>query len=253
MEYLPEMIYSDDVAVILHDGLGSVEKFKDFPQNFANALGIKTIAYDRRGYGKSSAYDFNNNKYYMHDEALQILPEILKKLQIENPVLFGHSDGGSIAMIYAGEFGACKLIALAPHIYVEDKTGDAVKKEVDIFNAGILKRALRKYHGANIEGVFSGWSGNWLSDEFKSWNITDYIKKIDCPALIMQGSEDEYATKEQFEAMSKNIKNAQRELLEGMNHMPLESHGGEILEIIQDFYLNEKKESENHVERESIK
>jgi pimeloyl-ACP methyl ester carboxylesterase len=180
--------------VFLHEGLGCIELWKGFPEKVAAALGQNAIVYERQGYGQSDHLDLPRPKDYLQQEALLYLPELLQKLNIENPILFGHSDGGSIALIYAGAYPCTALITEAAHIYVEDITIEGIEKVKANPDLDIIKQKLKKYHGDKTEDIFSAWADTWLDPDFKDWNISPLLKNISCPLLLIQGLDDEYAT-----------------------------------------------------------
>lgn len=192
-------LLSDSVIVMLHEGLGSISLWRDFPQQVADATGHEVLVYSRYGYGDSEAspgFPFS----YMHDEGLKSLPELLKKLEIKNPILFGHSDGASISLIAAGgsNIQPKGVIVMAPHVFVEQICFDAIAKAQTAYKNTDLKDKLGKYH-ADVDSAFLGWSNAWLSPEFKNWNIEEYLPRISCPILAIQGFEDEYGTMAQID------------------------------------------------------
>ena len=182
--------------VFLHEGLGCIELWKDFPQKLASATGLNAIVYDRQGYGGSDYLDLPRPVNYLEIEALDFLPELLSKLNISNPILVGHSDGGSIALIYAGKFPCKAIICEAAHIYVEEITLEGISKAKSNPDLQLVKEKLKKYHGAKTDDIFSAWADTWLADSFRDWNIAGMLKEINCPVLLIQGLDDEYATPE---------------------------------------------------------
>jgi pimeloyl-ACP methyl ester carboxylesterase len=180
--------------VFLHEGLGCIELWKDFPQKLAAATGLNAIVYDRQGYGGSDHLDLPRPVNYLEIEALDFLPELLSKLKISNPILVGHSDGGSIALIYGGKFPCAGIISEAAHIYVETITLEGISKAKSNPDLQLVKEKLKKYHGTKTNDIFSAWADTWLSDSFRDWNIAGMIKGINCPVLLIQGLDDEYAT-----------------------------------------------------------
>jgi pimeloyl-ACP methyl ester carboxylesterase len=180
--------------VFLHEGLGCIELWKDFPRKLAAATGLNAIVYDRQGYGGSDHLDLPRPVNYLEVEALVFLPELLLKLNISNPILVGHSDGGSIALIYGGKYPCKAIISEAAHIYVEEITLQGIQKARENPNLHTVKEKLKKYHGDKTDDIFSAWADTWLSEAFRNWNIADLLEGISCPILLIQGLDDEYAS-----------------------------------------------------------
>jgi len=209
--------------VFLHEGLGCIELWKDFPLKLAKATGLNAIVYDRQGYGGSDQLDLPRPVNYLEIEALYFLPELLSKLNISNSILVGHSDGGSIALIYAGKYPCAGVISEAAHIYVEEITIEGIKKAKSNPDLQLVKEKLKKYHGVKTDDIFSAWADTWLSESFGEWNISDMLKGINCPVLLIQGMDDEYATpihiKKIIEAMP-NARKVDSFLPENCGHIP---------------------------------
>jgi len=190
--------------VFLHEGLGSVAMWRDFPERLAAVTGFGALIYSRAGYGNSDPVSLPRPTSFMHDEALKVLPEILESLKIQNAILFGHSDGGSIALIHAGSEKANKVRALileAPHVFVEDRSIEGIVAAKVEYEHGSLKGSLERYHGLNVENTFRGWNDVWLNREFRSWNIESFLPNIEVAVLLFQGENDEYGTLKQVEAI----------------------------------------------------
>lgn len=233
---------NDTILVFLHEGLGSIKQWKDFPLELCKKLGLKGLVYDRFGYGESDYLKTKRDKYYLHIEAEKYLPELLDKLNIKsNIVLFGHSDGGTIALIYASLYPnkVKAIITEAAHVFVEDITIEGIKKALDIFQFGKLKETLTKYHGQNTEVCFYNWSDIWLSEEFKTWNIEYLLKDIKCESLIIQGKEDEYATLKQVEVIKDLLKHkAEIFVIDECKHIPHLQQKELVLSKTYDFIKN---------------
>ena len=183
--------------VLLHEGLGSIAMWRDFPHLLAHATVSRVIVYSRYGYGSSDPLREPRNVRYMHDEALVVLPELLDALSIVNPILVGHSDGGSIALIHAGASGrtVAGVVAMAPHVFVEDISVASIAAARDAYEATDLPSRLGRYH-ADVDGAFRGWNNIWLHPDFRTWNIEEFLPRIACPILAIQGEDDEYGTME---------------------------------------------------------
>jgi pimeloyl-ACP methyl ester carboxylesterase len=183
--------------VFLHEGLGCVEMWRDFPEQVVEATGLGALVYSRAGYGKSDPIKLPRSVEFMHDEALIVLPEVLKEFRINEAILFGHSDGGSIALIYAGSDKADNILGLvleAPHVFVETIGIESIGRAKENYEHGYLRTSLEKYHGTNVECAFRGWNDVWLNPQFRSWNIESYLPGIKEPILVIQGEQDQYGT-----------------------------------------------------------
>ena len=189
--------------VFLHEGLGSTAMWKDFPAKVAAETGCPTLVYSRYGYGRSDPIGEARNVRYMHDEALASLPALLDALKVDRPVLIGHSDGASIALIHAGAGirPVCGLILEAPHVFVEDLTVASIAGAKTIYQTTDLNRRLGRYHD-DPDNAFWGWNDIWLHPDFRAWNIEEFLPGVRCPSLVIQGADDEYGTMAQLEAIA---------------------------------------------------
>jgi pimeloyl-ACP methyl ester carboxylesterase len=188
--------------VLLHEGLGSVSMWGSFPARAAHATGCAVVAYSRFGYGHSDARVASYPVEYMHEEAQIVLPELLERLEIAEPILFGHSNGAEIAIIHAGTNERTKgLVVEAPHVFLEDVTYNAIAAAKVAFETTDLPRKLGRHH-ADAEMAFRGWNDIWLHPDFKRWNIEEYLPRIRCPVLAIQGYDDEYGTMVHIEAIA---------------------------------------------------
>jgi pimeloyl-ACP methyl ester carboxylesterase len=201
--------------VFLHEGLGSIELWRDFPSTLAKTTGCDALIYDRWGHGKSDPLDARRTLRYVHDEALVSLPEVLRKAGVEDVVLIGHSDGGSIALLFAAHYPEFVrgLITEAAHVFVEDITLEGIRQSVGLYEITDLKEKLARYHGENTERIFRGWCDTWLSPEFRNWNIEECLPQITRPILVIQGEDDQYGTEAQVEAITKQVSGARESLL----------------------------------------
>jgi pimeloyl-ACP methyl ester carboxylesterase len=208
-------------VVMLHEGLGSVSMWKDFPALLAQSTGCTVIAYSRLGHGRSARLRSPRNTRYMHDEALVCLPQFLDRLDIQNPVLFGHSDGGSIALIHAAQSGrsVAGIVALAPHVMVEDISVSSIEAAKQAYETTSLREKLARYHD-DVDGVFWGWNDIWLHSDFRSWNIEADLSRIACPILAIQGHEDEYGSMEQIERIARAAPKVELLQLAQCRHSP---------------------------------
>lgn len=208
--------------VFLHEGLGSVAMWRDFPHRVAHATGHPALVYSRAGYGLSSSSTAARRPDYMHFEALSILPALLDLLAIDRPILVGHSDGASIALIHTGARvrSVHAVAAIAPHVFVEALSLTSIANAKHIYETGDLRQRLSRYH-ADVESAFRGWNDIWLAPEFRDWNIESSLRGIDCPVLLIQGEDDEYGTLAQIDAIARQVPGrVERLVLAACGHSP---------------------------------
>lgn len=224
------------IMVFLHEGLGSVAMWRDFPQRVADATGCDALVYSRLGYGKSDPLPAPRAVQYMHDEALAVLPDLLEKLEIEAPLLFGHSDGGSIALIHAGGSGrtVSGVIAMAPHVMVEDISIASIAQAKLAWRGTDLRGRLARYH-ADVDGAFRGWNDIWLHPDFRTWNIEEYLPRIECPVLAIQGEDDEYGTLEQILRIARGARDVELLTLADCRHSPHRDQPDAVIEAVRAF------------------
>ena len=217
--------------VMLHEGLGSVAMWRDFPGILARRTGCRVLVYSRHGYGQSARLQGARAVSYMHDEALLVLPELLDQLGIRRPLLLGHSDGGSIALLYAARYPAAGVIALAPHVFVEDLSVHSIAATKIAFQTTSLREKLARYH-ADVDGAFWGWNDIWLHPDFRAWNIESFLPEIQCPILLIQGTEDEYGTEEQIVRIRRQARDVEILHLPGCRHSPHRDQPERVLQAI---------------------
>jgi pimeloyl-ACP methyl ester carboxylesterase len=222
--------------VMLHEGLGSISMWRDFPRQVAEATGHDVLVYSRHGYGRSSPLEGPRAVRFMHDEALVVLPEILDALDVRRPILLGHSDGGSIALIHAGGSGreVAGLVLLAPHVMVEDISVASIAAARSAYAEGDFRARLGRHHD-DVDGAFRGWNEVWLRPEFRDWSIEEYLPRIQCPVLAIQGEEDEYGTMEQVDRIGRAIPHARILKLARCGHSPHRDRAEEVLEAVRGF------------------
>lgn len=225
--------------VFLHEGLGCVSTWRDFPARVAEATGCGALVYSRAGYGKSDPVTPPRPVRFMHDEALVTLPEVLSAADVREAILVGHSDGGSIALIYAGGARDKRLRGLvleAPHVFVEDLSVESIGRAAEQYREGRLRAALEHHHGANTECAFWGWNRVWLDPAFRSWNIEEYLPGVTVPVLVIQGAGDEYGTLRQVEAIERGCGGPVRSvLLPECGHSPHRDQPARTLDEIASF------------------
>jgi pimeloyl-ACP methyl ester carboxylesterase len=219
LRYLPSR--KKPTIVMLHEGLGSVSMWNDFPERLGKSTGCGVLAYSRFGHGKSERLAEKRSVDFMHREAETVLPELLERCEIEAPILLGHSDGGSICILYAA-MAARKpraLVLEAPHVFVEDLSVSSISKIRAAYETTDLRQKLARYHD-HVDDTFWGWNDIWLNPHFRSWNIEEYLNAIRCPVLVIQGKNDEYGTLLQVEAIKARLPNAEILVLSECGHSP---------------------------------
>ena len=224
--------------IFLHEGIGCTEMWKDFPGMVSRKTGCPALVFSRFGYGSSDPCPTPWKINFMHKEALTILPEIIKETQIENYILIGHSDGGSIGTIFAGSpyaKGLKGLITEAAHVFCEQVTVDCIQQAKINYEQHTLKQGLEKYHGKNTDNAFRGWNDVWLHPNFIKWNIEKYLCRIKVPMLAIQGKDDQYGTKKQMESIKRHVKHAKTYLIDDCRHSPHLEQPEKVLHIMTQF------------------
>jgi pimeloyl-ACP methyl ester carboxylesterase len=227
-------LLSARTVVLLHEGLGSVAMWRQFGQTLANRCGMQVLAYSRQGYGASSALSGPRTARFMHREAHEVLPALLRARGVQDCVLVGHSDGASIALLAAAHLPQVKaVVSMAAHVLVEPVTVQSIEHALRLYEdpAGGLRERLARYH-ANVDGAFYGWARVWLSREFLDWNIEEDIAGIRCPVLAMQGEQDQYGTPAQLQCIRRAVPHAQVLLLPNCQHSPHLDQTERVLEEI---------------------
>jgi pimeloyl-ACP methyl ester carboxylesterase len=226
--------------VFLHEGLGSRAMWKDFPARLCNACACRGLVYSRYGYGESDPLDAPRAVAFMHHEAEDSLPDLLDALGVDAPILFGHSDGGSIALLHAslGTRPVHALVVLAPHVLVEELSIRSIEAAKVTYETTDLREKLRRYH-ADPDSAFRGWNDIWLHPEFRDWNIEDCLAGIRAPILAIQGEDDEFGTMEQIERIARGAVNARVELLKlpDCGHSPHRDQPEKVIAAVQAFLL----------------
>jgi len=223
--------------VFLHEGLGSVALWKDFPARVAAATGCPALVYSRAGYGRSSPAALPRAPDYMHVEALTVLPALLDRLGIEEPILVGHSDGASIALLHAGsgKRPVRALVALAPHVFVEDMSIASIDEVRRQYETTDLREKLARRH-ADPDAAFRGWNDIWLAPAFRRWNIEGCLPGVRCPLLLIQGRDDEYGSAAQLDAIERQVGGTVARLeLADCRHSPHRDQPEATLAAIVDF------------------
>jgi pimeloyl-ACP methyl ester carboxylesterase len=222
--------------VLLHEGLGSVAMWRDFPGRLAHATGCNALVYSRYGYGNSDPLTARRDVRYMHDEALVVLPALLDQIGIARPILVGHSDGGSIALIHAGARirPVAAVVTLAAHVLVEDISVASIAAARIAYESTDLRTKLARHH-ADVDSAFRGWNDIWLHPDFRAWNIEEYLPGIACPVLAIQGEDDEYGTMEQMRRIGAQVRDAELVELEDCRHSPHRDQPEAVQDAIRRF------------------
>src|ERR1700730_5790650 len=224
--------------VMLHEGLGSAGLWGDFPDRLQAATGVGVLVYSRAGYGASTPVKLQRPLDYMHIEALDILPKLLDSIGFRRGLLLGHSDGASIAAIYAGGVADHRVRAvamIAPHFIVEDVSVTSIAEIKSAYETSGLKAKLARWH-SDVDNAFYGWNGAWLDPMFRSWDISEYLAYIRVPLAILQGSDDQYGTIRQVEiAREECYCPVDVTIIPGAGHSPHREAPGVTLDTISDF------------------
>jgi pimeloyl-ACP methyl ester carboxylesterase len=219
--------------VLLHEGLGSVGLWRDFPAALHRATGLRTIVFSRFGHGRSDTPPRPRTPTFMHEEAREVLPALLDRLDVERPILVGHSDGGSIALIYAAGHDVTALALLAPHVFVEDVCVAAIA-EVDAGFEERLRERMARHHDDPVV-TFRGWADVWLDPDFRDWNLEPLLPSITAPTLVIQGRDDEYGTLAQIDTIAAAVPAPVEKLVLPGGHSPHLEQPDAVLQAIAEF------------------
>ena len=205
--------------VLLHEGLGSVSLWRAFPQALQAATGRRVIAFSRFGHGRSEPPRRPRTPAFFHEEALDVLPEVLAQLDAQEPLLVGHSDGGSIALIHAGQHPVAGIALLAPHVVVEEVTVAAIREARVAFDEGTLRQRMARHHD-DVDAAFNGWCDVWLDPAFRDWSLEPDAERVTCPVLLIQGADDPYGTLEQLDRIQARVRGRVERLVVPGGHSP---------------------------------
>ena len=225
------------LMVFLHEGLGSLAMWKDFPMRLCQALGWRGLVYSRPGYGRSTPRppDERWAPDFMHRQAFEVLPALMAALDVQGPLwLFGHSDGGSIALLHAARFPLAGCMVMAPHTMVEEVSIVSIDRARVAYETGSLRDGLAKYHD-DPDSAFWGWNRVWLDPAFRSWSIENEIGAITCPLLAMQGLDDEYGTLEQIRSIARRVPQTRLLEIAECGHSPHRDQPGLVVEAVKGF------------------
>jgi len=236
--------------VMLHEGLGCVGLWGAFPEQLASATGAGVFVYSRAGYGKSGPGKLPRSVNFMHEEALEVLPRVLAAIGFTRGILFGHSDGASIATIYAGSVQDHRvrgLVLMAPHFFTEEMGLAQIRRTRDEFAAGTLRDKLKRWH-SDVDCAFRSWNEPWLNPDFEKWDVTEALGYIRVPILVVQGADDQYGTLRQVEAAREEcFCPVEVAVLPGARHSPHRDAPEQTLHTVADFInrlLRDHHESE---------
>jgi len=234
----PQQRESAPTLVFLHEGLGSIGQWRAFPERLAARTGLAAFVYDRRGYGGSDPLTLPRPKDYLEREAKDYLPAVLRAAGIESPLLIGHSDGGSIALLFAAAYPDVPVAAIteAAHVFVEEVTLAGIREAEMMFREKDLLNRLARYHGAKTETVFRAWTETWLRPDFRDWNMVARLADITCPLLVMQGADDQYGTTHQVETIVERSSGpAEACLVPECGHAPHLERPDQVLDLMADY------------------
>ncbi len=224
--------------VFLHEGLGSLAMWKDFPARLCDRLGFRGLVFSRYGYGRSTPKPPEERwpVSFMHAQAHEVLPLLFNALDIRRPWLFGHSDGGSIALLHASKFDVAGLVVVAPHIFVEDVSIASIETARQAYETTELKQRLARYH-ADPDSAFRGWNDIWLDPAFRRWNIEAELDGITAPVLAVQGADDEYGTLAQIEGITRALPKTRLSVIPECGHSPHRDQPDALMRHAADFII----------------
>jgi pimeloyl-ACP methyl ester carboxylesterase len=220
--------------VLLHEGLGSVGLWRDFPSALRAATGRRVIAFSRYGHGRSEPPPQPRTPRFFHEEALGVLPDLLRALDVSRPVLIGHSDGASIALIHAAHAPVSALVLLAPHVIVEDVTVRAIAETRDAYVKGALRTRMERHHD-DPDAAFWGWCDVWLDPAFREWSLEDEVARVTARTLLIQGADDPYGTLEQLDLIESRIRGPVRRAVLAGGHSPHLENPARVVDEIERF------------------
>lgn len=234
---VPGPVSNRPPLVFLHEGLGCAALWRDFPDKVARDIGTSALVYSRFGYGQSAGLTAPRTPRYLHEEALDVLPALLDQLGIQCPLLIGHSDGASIALIHAASSGRATagLVLMAPHIFVEPIGIDGIVRTAETYEKGPLRERLSRYH-VHVDDAFYGWADTWRAPEFRDWSLEPEARALSIPTLLIQGTDDEYGTLAQIDRIAEFAQGpVERLALNGCGHSPHRDQEAAVVAAISAF------------------
>lgn len=230
------------VLLFLHEAIGSIAQWKDFPEKLSNILNLSAVLLEFPGYGFSSEYNKKRSAQYLHHFALDQLPAFLKAINLDQEIIIiGHSDGGTNALLYSAEYSkkVKGIVTMAAHVLNEQETKEGVSPAIEAFKSGKMK-GLEMFHGTKTESLFYAWANTWLSEDFSNWNISEDIKNNNVPALVMQGEDDQYGTAEQVHIICSLLENVVPFFIKDCGHAPHLEKAEQVIEKIKSWSTNLK-------------
>ncbi len=224
--------------VFLHDALGAVSLWRNLPERLCGELGREGLVFDRLGFGRSDARPAPPDQRYLEREATERLPEVLRQAEVASPVLFGHSDGASIALLFAAAFpeAPAAVVSIAAHVFIEDVTLAGIDRAAEAWSKTDLPVRLERHHGEKTESVFRGWSETWRDPAFRHFSAVETIRSVRCPVLVIQGENDDYGTAAQVESIARAVSGPVRSLiLPALGHFPHREDPARILSETERF------------------
>jgi pimeloyl-ACP methyl ester carboxylesterase len=230
---------SNTSLIFLHEALGSIPQWRSFPKELCEHVNLNGLIYERQGHGKSDPLTEERTERYLHDYAWKELPELLETLFASDQkiILIGHSDGGTIALLFAAAFPKriAAVVTMAAHVINEPETIAGIQPAIDAYNAGKLKK-LSEFHGDKTDVLFFAWANTWKSEEFRTWNICGDIRALKSPLLAIQGAQDQYGTAKQLELIKNSVQDScEIEWIQGCGHHPHLEKQSLLIEMITRF------------------
>ena len=220
--------------VLLHEGLGSVGLWRGFPAALAGATGRRVVAFSRHGHGRSAPPPRPRTPAFFHEEALEVLPELLRDLDAPEPILVGHSDGGSIALVHAAHHPVTGLVLLAPHVVVEDVCIEAIRETREAYLHDGLRERMARHHD-DPDAAFWGWCDVWLDPAFRAWSLEEEAERVRAPSLLVQGADDPYGTLDQLDRIEARAQGTTQRLVVPGGHSPHVEHADAVVTAVARF------------------
>ncbi|MDL2319723.1 alpha/beta hydrolase [Alistipes sp. OttesenSCG-928-B03] len=223
--------------VFLHESFGCIRHWRSFPAKLGEATGCTTLVYDRQGYGESDPFGAEKRTADYLEKEADVLAKLLDGLGLSDVVLFGHSDGGTIALLAAAKYPQKirAVITEGAHVFVEEITLDGIRFAETLYRDSDLKKKLAYYHGDKTEEVFRRWADTWLSPLYRDWNVEHLLPQVACPTLVMQGNRDEYGTVRQVESIAGNVSGAAHSFMPDAGHTPHREVPDEVIARVVEF------------------
>jgi pimeloyl-ACP methyl ester carboxylesterase len=227
----------EPALLLMHEGLGSVRLWRSFPELLAQASGRRVVTFSRFGHGMSDPPPAPRTPQFMHQEAREVVPELIDALELDSPVLVGHSDGASIALIYAAEHECRAVVAIAPHVFVEEKCLTEIRLARDAYLDGGLRDRMARHH-RDPDAAFFGWNDVWLDPAFPDWDLRGLLPNIHCPLLLIQGLRDQYGTLAQLDAIEQTVAGPVKRVELDCRHSPPTELPDETVTAVAAFLAN---------------